>query len=107
MVCINRGNDSINRNAVGSSSAYQNISSSSTTTNLFKLNGSSDSVIDDGVDPLALFVLGSGISRDPSTSDNKFDAPNALARAVRLSNDLSVDEIRNLVDNSELIRVIF
>ena len=35
----------------------------------------------------------------------KFDAPNALARAVKLSNDLSVDEILNFVDNSELIRV--
>ena len=83
------------------------MSSSSITSNLFKLNGSSDSVIDDGVYPFALFALGCGINRDPSTSDSRFDAPNALARAVRLSNDLSVDDIRNLVDYSELIRVTF
>ena len=100
-------NDSINRNAAVSSEAYRKISSSSITTNLFKLNGSSDSVIDDGVYPLALFALGCGISRDQSTSDSKLDAPNALARAVRLSNDLSVDDIRNLADSSELIRVTF
>ena len=72
------------------------------TTFLFKLNGSLDTVIEDGVYPFALFLLRCGINRDPSTSDNKFDAPNALARAVKLSNDLSVDEILNFVDNSEL-----
>ena len=47
------------------------------------------------------------IKRDPSTSDTKFDAPKALERAFRLSNDLSSNEILNFVDKSVLIRVIF
>ena len=72
---MNHGNDSINRNAVVSSSA-------SMTTFLFKLNGSLDTVIEDGVYPFALFSLRCGINRDPSTSDSKFDAPNALDRAL-------------------------
>ena len=83
------------------------VSSSSITAFLFKLNGSLDSVIDDGVYPFELFSLRCGINQDPSTSDSRFDAPNALDRAFRLSKDLSLNEIFNFVDKSVLIRIIF
>ena len=63
------------------------------TTFLFKLNGSLDTVIEDGVYPFTSLSLCSGINRDPSASDNRFDAPKALVRAFRLSNDLSLNEI--------------
>ena len=77
------------------------------TTFLFKLNGSLDTVIEDGVYPFTLLSLCCGINRDPFTSDNRFDAPQALERAFRLSNDLSLNENLNFVDRSVLISVTF
>ena len=77
------------------------------TTFLFKFNRSLDTVIEDGVYPFTLLSLCLGINRDPSTSDNRFDAPKALERAFRLSNDLSLNKNLNFVDRSMLIRVTF
>ena len=103
---MNRGNDSISECSCFLLCIAIYIILSKTTF-LFKLNGSLGTVIEDGEYPFALFSLRCGINRDPSTSDSRFDAPNALDRALRLSKDLSLNDILNFVDKSVRIRVTF
>ena len=52
-----------------------------------------------------LLSLVDGSRLIPRQSDNRFDAPKALERAFRLSNDLSLNGNLNFVDRSVLIRV--